>query len=302
MTIYIPTLDEMFRDAYTQESLVTADGHTIIARFFEPSASPVGSVLIVGAMGVPQTYYEALAVWLQKKGYFVATFDYRGIGLSRKRPLNKVEADILVWARQDCEAALTALLSRAPSVPMVWLGHSLGGQILPFVPSRARVSRMITIGSGNGYWRKNTQELKRVVWLMWYVITPLLTPVFGYFPGARLNMVGDLPKGVVEQWRKWCLHPDYAVGAEGPDVQALYDSVTQPVSILSFTDDEYMSAESTASLHAFYRSAPQEHRRLNPAELGIKRIGHFGFFRRAMADVLWEKYLLPEFKSGHLAR
>ena len=134
------------------------------------------------------------------------------------------------------------------------------------------------------------------------MITPLLTPVFGYFPGARLNMVGDLPKGVVEQWRKWCLHPDYAVGAEGPDVQALYDSVTQPVSILSFTDDEYMSAESTASLHAFYRSAPQRHRRLNPAELGIKRIGHFGFFRRSMADVLWEKHLLPELKSGHLAR
>lgn len=33
--------------------------------------------------------------------------------------------------------------------------------------------------------------------------------------------------------------------------------------------------------------------RLAPTAAGVKRIGHFGFFRREMQQPLWEEYLLP---------
>ena len=48
-----------------------------------------GAVLIVPAMGVPQKYYEPLAAWLAGEGYAAATFDYRGMGLSRNGPLRE---------------------------------------------------------------------------------------------------------------------------------------------------------------------------------------------------------------------
>ena len=96
------------------------------------------------------------------------------------------------------------------------------------------------------------------------------------------------------QWRRWCLDPEYAVGAEGAAVRERYAAVRSPLVAISFTDDEYMSERNTASLHGFYRNAPQVARRISPADAGVPRIGHFGFFRGALAEPLWRRYLLPE--------
>jgi predicted alpha/beta hydrolase len=48
-----------------------------------------------------------------------------------------------------------------------------------------------------------------------------------------------------------------------------------------------MSAQNTASLHGFYANAPREMRRIAPADIGVRRIGHFGFFRQQFAEKLW---------------
>ena len=47
----------------------------------------------------------------------------------------------------------------------------------------------------------------------------------------------------------------------------------------------------------FYANAPRTMKRFSPAELGLRRIGHFGFFRPSMADALWRAHLLPELAS-----
>ena len=112
--------------------------------------------------------------------------------------------------------------------------------------------------------------------------------------GRRLRKVGDLPRGEMAQWRRWCLDPEYAVGAEGAAVRERYAAVRAPLVSISFTDDEYMSARNTASLHGFYSNAPQVARRISPADAGVPRIGHFGFFRERLAEPLWRRYLLPE--------
>ena len=123
---------------------------------------------------------------------------------------------------------------------------------------------------------------------------PASLALFGYFPGKRLRMVGDLPHGVMAQWRRWCLDPEYAVGVEGELARRLYEGVTQPLVSFSFTDDEFMSARNTESLHAFYAGAPRTMKRFAPADLGERRVGHFGFFRPEVAESLWRPHLLPE--------
>ena len=77
------------------------------------------------------------------------------------------------------------------------------------------------------------------------------------------------------------------VGAEGEAARRDYAAVTTPILSLSFTDDEYMSARNVESIHGFYAAAPREMRRLDPRDVGEKRIGHFGFFRRPFAEKLW---------------
>lgn len=271
----------------------TADGVSLAGRFYRAAAAPNGAVLIVPAMGVPQTFYAKFAHWLAAHGFATVTFDYRGTGASRHRSLRTVDADIQTWAEQDTAAVLRELQTRTPGLPITWIGHSLGGQIVPFVREHASLAKVITIAAGSGYWRENARALRRRVWMLWWLAVPLLTPLFGYFPGKALGMVGDLPRGVVRQWRRWCLQRDYAVG-DGEHVRALYAAVTRPVTAFSFTDDEMMSATNVESLHGFYINAPLTMRRLSPHEVGVRRIGHFGFFRAEMTGPLWERRLLRE--------
>lgn len=277
------------------QKIIAKDGVEISSQFFENSSDSKikGAVLIVPAMGTPQSYYRPFAEWLAREGFLAATFDYRGTGLSRRSGLRGYKADILDWASLDCGAMVEALAERAPGAPLYWIGHSLGGQILPFVPNRDRIAKAVTVATGSGYWLENAAPLKRRVWFFWFFAVPAATALCGYFPGAKLGMVGDLPKGVIEQWRRWCLSPEYAVG-DGEHVRAQYAAMRTPIVSLSFTDDELMSARNTESIHGFYINAPRTMKRIAPQDIGARRIGHFGFFRQEFEQSLWRAHLLPE--------
>lgn len=281
-------------DTRRRKATLGVGDEAIVAHFFDPGPKPCGAVIIAPAMGVAQRYYWPFAEWLSSHGFIVATFDFQGIGLSRTRPLREVSVDIMTWAQVDCERVVKAVTAEAQGAPLSWIGHSLGGQILPFVPNRLAVSKIITIATGSGYWRENSPPLRRIAWWLWYVLVPVSLPLFGYFPGKRLRKIGDLPHGVMVQWRRWCLNPEYAVGAEGNRARAMYSAVTTPIVSFSFTDDEYMSARNTESIHSFYTGAHKTMTRISPNDISVERIGHFGFFRQRFADSLWEKYLLPE--------
>lgn len=270
----------------------TADGVPIALRHFEPRVPPRGAVLIAPAMGVQQRFYQRLASWLAARGFHVITFDYRGMGASRRGSLRAERADVITWAEKDASAALAALRERAGALPITWIGHSLGGQIIPFVDGHEQLAKIVTIAAGSGYWRINAAPTRRKVLFLWWGLVPLLTPLFGYFPGRRLGLVGDLPRGVIRQWRAWCLDPDYAAGVV-PGARARYESVSTPMTALSFSDDEMMSDASIRSLHDFYRGTAPRMLRLSPANAGVARIGHFGFFRGGM-ETHWRNHLLPE--------
>ncbi|CEI20030.1 hypothetical protein PAMH19_5236 [Pseudomonas aeruginosa] len=274
------------------------NGHPLASHWYRPAGEPRGYLLIVPAMGVEQRFYAPFAAWLAERGYLAITFDYLGMGQSRNGSLRGLEVDVLGWARHDCSAMLAAALAESGSKPLYWIGHSLGGQILPFVEGRERIDRVFSIASGSGYWKENSPRLRNKVWLFWYLVAPLLTPLLGYFPGRRLGMVGDLPRGVIEQWRRWCLHPQYAL-ADGEAIRRAFSAVRTPIVSLSFTDDEMMSRGSIESLLGFYREAPKTAWRIAPEEIGAGHIGHFGFFRPQFAESLWAGYLLPELGSGN---
>lgn len=280
--------------AFRTLPLVAVDGEPLAARHFAPHGMARGAALIAPAMGVPQTFYAAFAAWLAERGVHALTFDYRGMGLSRRGSLRGLDVDLIDWGRLDATAALRALQDLAPDLPLTWIGHSLGAQLIAFAPDHRELAKVITVGAGSGYWGDHAPQLRRKVWLMWHAAVPVLTGLFGYFPGKRLHMVGDLPAGVIRRWRRWCLDPEYMVGAEGPAVRELFARVRTPITSLSFTDDELMSARNTESLHSFYCGAPRTMRRIAPADVGLAAIGHFGFFRPTSRAPLWDGVVFDE--------
>jgi predicted alpha/beta hydrolase len=255
-------------------------------------ATPKATVLLPAAMGVKQEFYFAFARWLNAQGYTVATFDYRGMGLSRPenfaKSLRGFDADLDDWAH-DYDTMLHWLKSRVPHVPLYVIGHSLGAQLPGLLRNQALINGMVSVAAGSGYWRMNAPPTRRVVLYFWYVLVPLATRLYGYFPGKTLKKVGDLPKGAMLQWRQWCLNPLYSMGAGGDAAKSAYGRARFPITAFSFVDDELMTLEGTQSLIDFYHSAPRTIERISPSDVGAKRIGHFGFFREQFSSSLWPR-------------
>ncbi|CAN7208642.1 alpha/beta fold hydrolase [Variovorax paradoxus] len=269
------------------QQLPVDGGVQLAVRRYEPAGAARASIVIGGAMGVRQSFYEPFAQWLAQQGLRVWTFDYRGSGDSRNgASLRGFEADLFDWAR-DYEAVIDAAKAALPEQPLYLLGHSLGAQLPGFLQRPGQVDGLVSIAAGSGYWRENAPKLKRSILYFWFVLVPLATRLCGYFPGRRLKKVGDLPRGVILQWRRWCLHPRYSVGAEGDLARQSYGRVRFPVLALSITDDELMTLAGTESLLSFYAGAPRAMERIAPADVQARRIGHFGFFREQFSQSLW---------------
>jgi predicted alpha/beta hydrolase len=271
----------------TEFGIQAGDGYRLAARHYRAQGFHRGAILVVPAMAVGQDYYAAFASWLADRGWQVVTFDFRGVGASAPATLRGFQADLLTWAGFDCAAALAYARGLAFGRPLLWIGHSLGGQLLGLTPGHESLTAAVTVASGVGYWRENAYPLRRYSWWLWHVIAPLATAAAGYFPGRRLRMIGDLPRGVIEQWSRWCRHPEYAVGVEGEAARRRFRQLALPMLSLSFTDDEYMSEKNVSVLHGFYENSTRDMRRLSPRDFGLARIGHFGFFRDEPGGRLW---------------
>ena len=272
-----------------RDTAKAADGHELAVTRFPAEGKAWATLLLAGAMGVRQDFYEPLARFLAESGIHVLTFDYRGMGASRDGSLRGFRADVTTWAQSDLDAMLREARAMGPGLPAFALGHSLGGQLFGSVPEGARLDAFVTVTAGTGWYRHND----RMAWqvrFFWFVAIPLLTPLFGYFPGKRLRMVGDLPAGVARQWRRWALHPEYLLG-EGEAMRGRFDAVRAPVLGYSFEDDAIITKPAVDQLHGFYRNARVERRHLAPADAGRRRIGHFGYFQPESRDNLWRDTL-----------
>jgi predicted alpha/beta hydrolase len=274
---------ETFMHTHTTLTLVAPDGFELGARRYDPPAGvrPRALLVLAPAMGVRQAFYASLASWLGQRG-------------SRRGTLSGFRADLFDWATKDCAAVLDHARSIDPSLPIGWVGHSVGAQLLGLVPNRHLVSAALSVAAGSGYWRFNARPLRYYVLALWFLV-PFVTRAVGYFPGKKLRTVGDLPSGVANQWRKWCLDVDY-MGVEGEALRAQLAGVDIPITALSIQDDELMTLRGTKALFGLYRGAQVEVRRVRPADHGLARVGHFGFFRPGMETTLWP--MLTEWASA----
>ncbi|MBH9552316.1 alpha/beta hydrolase family protein [Inhella gelatinilytica] len=265
----------------------SGDGTTLVARLFTPEGPARAAVLLAPAMGVTQGYYAELARWLAGEGFAVQTFDFRGMGASRParhaRSLRGFQAGVKDWV-QDMDAALLHLQAQVPGAPLLLIGHSLGGQLPGLLPSRDRLAGLVGIAAGSGYWAHQPEPQRSRARWFWRWGVPLATSLYGYFPGAKLKLIGDLPLGVIQDWKRWCSQPGYLL--DDPGLREHYRGFQAPFITLHVADDEMLSETSLRTLYDGYAGARErEFMTLTPPPGG--RIGHLGFFRPQHAATLW---------------
>lgn len=267
-------------------SLRSADGTPLAATAFEPEQAPWAAVLIAPAMGIGAAYYARFARWLAGQGAAAISFDYRGMGGSRfGKPLRGFQADLDDWLL-DQDAALQAVAARWPGLPLLLVGHSLGGQQAAALPSRERLAGVLGVALGSGYVGDLIPSYRPLARLFLHVIGPAALAVAGHFPGQRLGIVGDVPKGAMQQWRRWCLTRGYLLDAE--QRRPLYRAARFPLISLALADDE-MLAESGLRMMFEAHGNPRHYELLHPP--AGQRVGHTGFFREQHRASLWPRAL-----------
>lgn len=271
-------------------SIPAKDGFPLGATVFPGSGD--GVLIVNSATAVPQTFYRPFAEFLASHGVTVVTYDYRGIGRSRPAGrLRGVQADMRSWALLEVAAVLDWAAEQFPGHRLMALGHSFGGQVLGLLPNRYRLSRTVLVASQIGYWRAFALRDRPGAWFAMHLLVPGLSHALGYFPGSKVGLGEDLPKGVALEWARWCRSPLYLFDHLTPEERKGYDSFTAPMLAFKFTDDTFASGDSVEQLMGFYRKARPVLRTVAPAHLGVERLGHFGFFRPQAGAALWPEVL-----------
>lgn len=266
--------------------IAATDGFKLTATTFEPADVTRGWVVINSAMGVKQDYYRPFARWLAEQGYSAVTWDYRGVAASRPAPPGRVS--LRDWAEKDMEGVMQWALAKG--APTFVIGHSLGTQLLGLAESSPKLSGIVGIGSQSGDWRNWPFPYDVGMLMVSSVLLPSISGIFGKMPKGLMGE--EVPKGPIIDWARWLRAKGYLL-SEGQWIQDRYARVASPITGFSIDDDKYAPKKAVDQLYAIYKSAPLERVHLKPKDFGVKRIGHFGPFRRSFERSLWPLFLEP---------
>lgn len=266
--------------------VVAADGYRLSASYFEAvDADTV--VLVNSATAVPRRFYQRFAAYLQRQGWQVVTYDYRGIGDSKPTSLRGFDASMRDWALLDMTAMVDWIDRELAPKRLFAIGHSFGGQTLGLIGNAGRVDAMVGVSAQSGYWGAQGGSEPARVRLLVTAIIPLLARLVGFFPWSWFANGADLPKGVALEWARWCRDPDYLLGDQSLPLER-YGEFTAPVLAYSIEDDDWGTRRAVDDMMRAYPNVTRRH--IAAADYGLPRLQHMGFFR-AGSEGIWDEVI-----------
>jgi predicted alpha/beta hydrolase len=271
---------------------IRSDGALLRGQVFRPKGTPKAAMVIHGATGAPAGFYRAFAEWAAvERDLAVLTYDYRDFAASARKPVRASKATLTDWGRLDQAAALETLARMYPDTPLWVLGHSVGGLWLGWHAAMGRVARAITIGAGLTHVTDHPRRYRWKARLFWSPPMQALARLAGYMPGRMLGLGADLPRGVYEDWRRWCLTPGWHLADVGrslplPDPHR----VTCRLKMIAVADDDLVPPAAVWRARALYPEAMKSQLVLRPEDFGLAAIGHIPPFHRRNA-MLWPAIL-----------
>jgi predicted alpha/beta hydrolase len=245
-------------------------------------------VLLHPATAVTQRYYEAFARYLHGLGFHVLTYDYRGTGRSRPADLRQCAVTMSEWIEDDNAAVTRWAAARFPGLPLLAVGHSVGGHAIALSSASELLSAAVLVAAHAGVTRTIRGAVERArVWCVMRVFAPVLCALFGYMPGRRIGLGEDLPRTVMLQWSRWTTLPGYFLDDPAMDARRRMARVRLPLLVLGFDDDPWANARAIDILVRPLVNARLDRRPIAPRDAGLPAIGHMGFFRKQCADRVW---------------
>jgi predicted alpha/beta hydrolase len=281
-----------------QLRLRARDGYELGGRFYDAlrPRSPRRVAVLHGGAGIPAFRYRRFARFLAEWGIPVLTYDYRGIGMSRPHELRAFQATTADWVEYDGAAAIAWMRERYPEDELIGISHSIGALALGAAPNAAEQDRLVLIAPHTAYYGDYRPLYRLPMAMMWHGLMPVVTRFLGYFPARRLRLGDDLPAGVALEWaerRSADLRPTGASVADDR-IRRLIDygsALQRPALAITISDDAFATVAGARRLLSYFPRLALQQVVLTPAEANVRRLGHFGFFKREAGPVLWPRLL-----------
>lgn len=268
--------------------LKASDGYVLHGLLGIPETDVRGTVVISSATCIKKEYYLNFANYLVKGGYTVLLFDYRGIGESAPPDLKQSAIFLHEWGTLDMNTVLNYLVEERGCRDIVWIGHSIGAQLVGFLDQHQHIKQIIAINAALGYWRYFPYPMKAVIWLLWFVIGPLMIRFYGYGQMKKIGWGENLPPNALLEWRSWCLSKNYYGGFITRHLKTdRFYKIKTPITAIYFSDD-YIANDKTVSLMMnFFPNAPTRILKIDTARYTPLKVGHSGVFRKRFESSLW---------------
>ncbi|MBJ6368001.1 alpha/beta hydrolase family protein [Snuella sedimenti] len=245
-------------------------------------------VIINSATGISRNLYKNYATYLAENGFDSLTYDYRGIAESRPKKLRGFKATFTTWGQNDFTSVLKYVKEKFPQHKILVLGHSIGGTIIGMSENCNSISGILNIGAQTSYY-KDWSKQKYKLYFLWHIVFPLVTNLYGYFPGKKLKLLEDIPKGVIKQWDSRKKNPDMVNQLEKQGHKLFYNQYKGKLLTLAIEDDVIGTKKALKRVYTLFTSANKEIENIKPNDVGVSAIGHFGFFSRKYETTLWRK-------------
>jgi predicted alpha/beta hydrolase len=267
----------------------TSDGFELaVTSFFTEQARR--AALILPATGVTQDRYEVFATFLAARGWYVVTFDYRGIGSSAASGAFRDQVSMQAWGEKDLTAVIDWVGRETTPQRLVAVAHSIGGQILPLAHNSDRIDAVLGIAIQKGYWRLWDGPTKYGVCAFFRFYVPLCIRLFGYVPLAWAGL-HHLEKNAARDYARWTMNLGYTDEREKSLIPR-FAQFRAPILALSFADDTRYAPRRAVDflMRHYYLQAPVWRCHLSPDEWGLAGLGHSGFFNPAQCPAaFWQE-------------
>jgi predicted alpha/beta hydrolase len=268
--------------------ITAADGYRLSALYATPPGESAGSIIISSGTGIRKEFYINFTRNLVQNGYKVLLYDYRGVGGSAPADIKTSKAFMHEWGTMDMNAALNYLVTEKGLTGIIWIGHSIGAQLVGFLDNKHHLKKVIALSAAVGHWSYFPFPKNIGVWLMWHIVSPVLIKIYGYGTMKKVGWGEDLPKNVILEWRKWCMSKNYFMAYLKKELNAdRFYNFTTPITAVYISDDYIANDKTVPLMMQFFPNAPVEILKIAVKEYTRFKVGHTGIFSRKFENNLW---------------
>lgn len=268
------------------------DGVKLNGKLFIP-AQPKAVIQFNCGTATPMKFYVPFIEYLTENDYLCCLWNYRGSEQSNE--LKGCDYRYLDYGTKDMPAIKNFLNNKFPELPLIIIGHSTGGQQIGFMENLDNVKGNINFATSAGYYPNMPFGYRMKAYFFFYFFSPVSAWLNGYVKAKPYGLMENLPKKVVYEWRAWCAKKDYFFDRKfyGKTIpEGHFKDFKFPIHVYYSTDDTISNRRNTKNYWEHVKSEQGiTFTEMIPNEFGLKKINHFGYFKKRMKEKLWSDVL-----------